>query len=527
MTQLSEPLPAFNLWSEPWITLERLDGETERQGIEQTLLRAQEFAFIYEPSPLVVVGIHRLLTAILQDALDPRRPPDLMGLWRAGQFPLKDMQAFGEQYAGRFDLFSSDAPFMQSADLPLQPDQRDKTKKTIAYLAPEMPTGTGIIHYRHSTQDAQMFCPTCAAGGLVATPAFASSGGAGIKPSINGVPPMYVLPGGKSLFESLASSVLLPKYLPAVASKKDDAAWWKRQPIVERRHEIHKVGYLHSLTFPARRVRLHPQQTNASCTRCGQFSQWGVRTMVFQMGESRPRDAPFWFDPFAAYRLPSGKSAQSKKPTPIRPVAGRATWREFANLFLLQPDASRKTLRPRIIDQMAELEDEIELDVYPFRCIGMRTDMKAKIFEWVDADQSVPQELLNDAHGGMMVNQAIQFATDCAGIISWAFRQTFGGQSQKGERYKRLKLHMQDDYWASLPSDFREFVLAIADPNQREDEERRWPDKVIKQAQAAFKRAAQDVGDDAASLRQRTQGQILCDKRLFSKRKEYMPDEKE
>ncbi|MGD9100125.1 MAG: type I-E CRISPR-associated protein Cse1/CasA, partial [Anaerolineae bacterium] len=467
------------------------------------------------------------LTAILQDVLRPRHLSDLVELRRAGQFPVEDVRAFGERYAGRFDLFSPDTPFMQSADLPLQPDERDKTKKTVAYLAPEMPTGTGIIHYRHSTQDAQVFCPTCAAGGLVATPAFASSGGAGIKPSINGVPPIYVLPGGRSLFESLASSVLLPKYLPTVASKKDDAAWWKRQPIVERRHEIHKVGYLHSLTFPARRVRLHPQQTNASCTRCGQFTEWGVRTMVFQMGESRPKDAPFWFDPFAAYRLPSGKSARSKQPTPIRPVLGRATWREFANLFLLQPEASRKTLRPRVVDQMAELEEEIGLDVYPFRCVGLRTDMKAKIFEWIDADHGVPQALLDDIEGGMMVGRAIQFATDCAGIISSVFRRVFGGQSQKGERYQRLKLQMRDDYWASLADAFREFVLAIANPNQREDEERRWLDEVVAQAQAAFKRAAEDVGDDAASLRQRVQGTIFCDKLLYSKRKEYIPDEKE
>ncbi|MGD9101521.1 MAG: type I-E CRISPR-associated protein Cse1/CasA, partial [Anaerolineae bacterium] len=102
MTQSSEPLPTFNLWTEPWITLERLQGGTERQGIEQTLLRAQEFAFIYEPSPLVVVGIHRLLTAILQDVLRPRHLSDLVELRRAGQFPVEDVRAFGERYAGRF-----------------------------------------------------------------------------------------------------------------------------------------------------------------------------------------------------------------------------------------------------------------------------------------------------------------------------------------------------------------------------------------------------------------------------------------
>ena len=78
MTQFK---PAFNLWAEPWITLERADGALEQAGIGETLLQASEIRAIYDPSPLVIVGVHRLLTAILQDTFDPRRPPDLRRLW--------------------------------------------------------------------------------------------------------------------------------------------------------------------------------------------------------------------------------------------------------------------------------------------------------------------------------------------------------------------------------------------------------------------------------------------------------------
>lgn len=524
MPESADSIPTFNLWTESWIMLERPNGETERQGIEQTLLRAHEFSFIYEPSPLVVVGIYRLLTAILQAALDPRSPTDLAKLWRAGRFPAEAVDAFGQQYAARFSLFSPAAPFMQSADLPLQPDKRDKIK-SVAYLAPEVPAGTAVTHYCHGSQDAHCFCPSCAAGCLMTIPAFATSGGAGIKPSINGVPPIYVLPGGQSLFESLFSSLLLPQYQPEVASHKDDAAWWMRQPIVERRYEVHEVGYLHSLTFPARRVRLHPEQVRAFCTRCGQFTEWGARTMIFQMGESRPKDAPFWFDPFAAYRLPSGKS-QKAIPTPIRPVAGRATWREFAGLFLSLPEAAKnRSLRPRVLDQMADLEIGADWEIYPFRCIGMRTDMKAKVFEWIDVDMGVPPALLRDPAGGTAVNEAIQFSTDCAQIITGVFRQVFGGQSQKGERHRELKMRMRDNYWVALTDPFRQFVLAAVELDRREAERGRWLDTVIRQAQTSFRNAAATVGDDAASLRQRVQGQSLCDRRLFSKRKEYLPDE--
>lgn len=529
MPNSSNPPPTFNVWAEPWITLEHPEGRFEPQGIEQTLLRAHEYTAIYEPSPLVVVGIHRLLVAILQASLDPRTPRDLDKLWQAGRFPPEAVAAFGQQYSASFDLFSAETPFMQSADLPLQPG-KDPKPKTVAYLAPEMPAGTEITHYRHGVEDAHLFCPACAAAGLVTVPAFATSGGAGIKPSINGVPPIYVLPGGKTLFESLVISLTRPEYQPEVASRQNDMPWWTHPPLVEHRQEVDEVGYLHSLTFPARRVRLHPILADVPCTRCGQVSRWGVRTMVFQMGESRPKDAPFWFDPFAAYRLPTGKSKGT--PTPVRPKAGQALWREFAGLFLLQPETAEKstqrTLRPSILDHLAELQEygiAPDTQTYAFRCIGMRTDMKAKIFEWLDADFEVPPSLLNDPQGGTVIREAIGFATACADVIRGTFREIFGGTSRKSEHHIRLKTRMLDEYWVVLAAPFRQFVLAVAFPEQREIARRTWTAQTIRAARDAFSRAAAAAGDDGAILRLRTQGERLCEIRLSRKRKEYLPDE--
>ncbi len=519
----SQPTPVFDLWTEPWITLERSDGTRERLGIEQTLLRAHEYRSLYEPSPLIVVGIHRLLAAILQAAIDPRKPSDLRRLWQQGQFPAQAVTGFATAYGHRFDLFSPTAPFLQSADLALYPSKGDKTK-TVAYLTPEIPAITEIAHYRHGRGDEQAYCPACAAGGLVTTCAFATSGGAGIKPSINGVPPIYILPGGDSLFQSLVASLILPPYQPEVAWREGDAPWWARPPLVQRSQEVVRVGYLHSLTFTARRVRLHPEPLKEACTRCGLLSEWGVRTMVFEMGESRPKDAPFWFDPFAAYRLPTkGRAA----PAPIRPDKGKATWREFASLFLHDPSpaGNQPTRRPRVLDQMADLGLGAEAAIYPFRCIGLRTDTRAKVFEWIDAGFDVPPALLADDYAGLVVGRAIQFATDCARIISGAFDGAFGGTSKKQKRCQGLKVAMESGYWTNLAGPFRDFVLALAGRSvaERDAEFFHWLDVVVREARQAFERAATAVGDNGATLRRRVEGEQRCRIRLASKRKEYLP----
>lgn len=163
--------PSFNLWTDPWITLERPDGAAELLGIEATLLRAHEFTAIYDPSPLVIAGIHRLLTAIAQAIGDPRRPNDIKALWRAEIFPVDKVADFGARYADRFDLFSETAPFYQSADLPMRPDKGDKIK-SVSVLTAETSRITALHHYRHGRVMEEQFCPTCAAKGLLTIPQF-------------------------------------------------------------------------------------------------------------------------------------------------------------------------------------------------------------------------------------------------------------------------------------------------------------------------------------------------------------------
>jgi CRISPR system Cascade subunit CasA len=513
--------PIFNLWTESWITVERRDGTRVHLGIEKTLLSAHDLLALYEPSPLVVVGIRRLLTAILQDALAPQNEDDLADLWDAGCFPEQAIRDFGAQYAHRFDLFSEEAPFLQSADIPLLPE---KKSWEIAILFFELPTSTFVAHYQHGISSDHVFCPACAARGLLTVPPFATSGGAGIKPSINGVPPIYVLPGGETLFERLWASLILPEFQPSAASTTEDTVWWRRTPVVGYKAEVHEVSYLHSLTFPARRVRLHPEQMDVPCTRCGATSDWGVRTMVYQMGESRPKDAPFWQDPFAAYRV------RGDAPTPIRPQKGKALWREFATLFLPMEKEGRKehTLSPSVLYQRGELaENGIGPDygLFPVRCVGLRTDMKAKIFEWLDAGFDVPTSLLHDVIGADEVRRGIDLASECARSIAKTFRQSFGRTGT--EQHANIKNRMVDAYWSALAGPFRIFVNGAAMRETREAARVVWVERVITEGKTAFRTAAESVGDSAIALRQRVEGLNLCHKFLNIIRKKALGNQNE
>ena len=536
MIQTNDNIPSFNLWTEPWITLEDPHGELSQRGIRDALTHAHEYTAIYDPSPLVVVGIHRLLAAILQDALNPQENADLERLWADGEFSTDKIDEFGNQYADRFDLFSEDKPFLQSADLPMFPDEKErKTSKRVAQLFPETPSGSLVTHYRHVTDEEQIFSPAAVAMGLVTMPPFVSSGGAGLMPSINGVPPIYVLPSGKTLFESLAASLMAFNWLDKYP-KDNDLAWWKRPaPVVvheskkkkpgmkfSEHRQLSEVGYLHGLTFPARKVRLHPEYLDAVCSRTGQQSNWCVRTMSFRMGESCLEEVEWW-DPFAAYRLPmkptgKRKSSVSKKatdkPKPIRPMRARAAWREFSGLFLQRKDENQQTQRPLFLNQLAMLEVGKRIQTYPFRCIAWQTDGKMKFYEWMDFGFDVPSSLLQDPDGAEWTEQALSFATESSHIIKRVFSSTFRRDAKSPERFRRLKERLDGDYWSVLAGGFRQFVLNLGDLARKKETLNGWYDTVVKQAQSAFERAADATGDDGNTLLKIELGKESCRKQL-------------
>lgn len=513
--------PSFNLWSEPWITVEQSPGTLNTLSIEQLLREAHNIHALYDPSPLVVVGIHRLLVAILQAAYRPQKTPDLVRIWQEKAFSAEKIADFGAKYADRFDIFSVQAPFMQTADLHPRPTKEDNAKP-IGYLLEEQPAGTAVTHYNHTYDDHQILCSCCAAKGLLTMPAFASSGGAGIKPSINGVPPIYILPGGDTLFQALAGSLTTPSYQPNTPGAQD-LPWWERPlpTLVEKKGEVRRVSYLHSLTFPARRIRLHPTPLASACSRCGHQTVWGVQTMVYEMGESRDQEASWWRDPFAAYRKPKN---EKEEPLPVRPVEGRALWREYAAIFLPQQadEKGQKAVRPALLEQLEAVwgvnKTALPYTLFPLRTIGLRTDMKMKIFEWEEAGFAVPPRLFTDPQAADRIQIAIEFAKECDGMMKSTFNKHFSG-GNKGERYTALKQGMSREYWQQMGQKFQGYIKQHTEAADTFALFHQWLDITIQTANQIFEDTTLNLPSDGHTLHERQAAIIQCRKLIFGYRK--------
>ncbi len=548
VAQAAQLRPSFNLWDDPWIGVALPDGAVQQVGILECLIEAHRLGPLQDQSPLVVASIHRLLAAILQDIYKPQRVDDIATLLAQRCFDKARVEAYADTYRARFDLFSEDAPFMQSADLPLLADKKD-SPKSVAYLFFEEPSGINITHFQHRYENEHSICPACASGGLLVQSAFATAGGRSYKPSINGAPPLYVLPVGDNLFETLSLSLMALGHQPKVRSSGKDTPVWADATTTTVSHaEVLHVSYLESLTFLSRRIRLHPVMKSGICTRCGKVVDVLVSQVHFSMGHYRPAGSPLWRDPFVAYR-----QYGDEEPTPLRMQGGKALWREYTTLFLStsynrnhtpQSNPKRKTqvfFSPAIVNQVADLEMEENVSseqLLRFRCIGVRTGVRAtdqaKVFEWLDASLSIPFGLLQDPYSAGQVRLGIARAERCESLIVALFGRHFGGvtdsnrESQKNrEHFKNLRLRMGAAYWLQLSSPFQKLIHIAPDSDDLPQAIEDWNDTLIKAARTCFRSAADGVGSRGSDLRKRVQAMQDCDKELFRIRKEWTDGNRE
>ncbi len=512
----------FNLWNDPWIRVLRPDGERAELSIRDLLMQAHELRSLYDPSPLSVVGIHRLLTAILQSIYAPQSLDEIADLLEEGCFAQTRIDDFGAQYGLRFGLFDDQHPFMQTSDAPAQ---LGKEPSTVAYLLAEIPSGTNRIHFQHVTDDSHRLCPACCARAMMTIPAFAVSGGSGIKPSINGVPPIYLLPLADTLACSMILSLMAPDFQPNIASEnhRTFTPWTTSQTVIPKIAETLEVGYIESLTFPARRIRLYATQEPAYCTHCGMKTSQYVKDVLYEMGLSRPKGAELWKDPFAAFRTTAKGELAG-----VRPVEGKALWREYSTLFLSEDtkQSNGQDLRPSVLLQMHALTTDGVLareQLLRFRAIGIRTDGKAKIFEWFDEGLDVPAALLRAGAGRAVVQQALQRAEELGRSLSSIFAAAFRPHKDR-EWFKTLRERMIASYWTALAIPFRAMIQQSTEEADWDAIERNWAVQLLGTAGNVARNSLQQISGDANLLRRQVQAEQKINRELGKRRKEWIHD---
>ena len=393
---------SFNLWTESWVTTRYLGGEERELGLGKLLRDAHLIETVDDPFPTVCYGVYRLLVAVVTDIHRFRDSDDLRETFQDGRFVTDEVDRYEERFSHLFDLFDCENPFLQTAS-----PAAGVRKQSVGRLFQQIPSGTGATHFSHGLEKDHAWSGKVCARALMTTTSFATSGGAGYSPSINGAPPWYLIMRGRSLFETLI--------LNCRGEAELGLPVWRDDQPVEPKTERDCDKLLEGLTWQPRTVRLVMGE-GGTCTHSGAATDGLVREIFFGPGW-KAGDVENWIDPHVAYET----DAKGRRWT-VRPREGRGAWRELAALA--------KGRKP----------DWVELSPLRLECFGLRTD-KAKVFEWYRESYRLPDRSF---HEPGLLRQALEYVDE--------YESALGGETGRALSLfdRRVRSAFLDEYLARL-----------------------------------------------------------------------------
>ncbi len=276
---------SYDLLREDWIPILWCNGRFSRAGIREVLTKAHRIKQIAAPNPMDRVAIIRFLLALLYWSKG-NPPNDAHGV--VGEsFPESWFQRLED--ADTFRLLGHGQRFYQ--------DPSAQRCRPITDLLQEIPTGNNFWHFRHATDYTDGLCPRCIALGLLRLPLFAVSGLPNLMAGINGAPPIYAVPCGASLYDTLVSN-----WLPRMPLGEPT---WAGTQTAPNPHD--DVPLLEGLTLRSRKVWLHePCGATRPCVGCGKND-----VLIYKCGfeTAGKQENDRWHDPHVFYLSTSPRQA--------------------------------------------------------------------------------------------------------------------------------------------------------------------------------------------------------------------------
>ncbi|MFZ4508746.1 MAG: type I-E CRISPR-associated protein Cse1/CasA [Fimbriimonas sp.] len=505
--------PTFDVLTEPWIPVIRLDGTREELGILPCLQNAHKVREIRDPSPIIEFGLYRLLVAFVLDALivadsRPEDPIDLRELIQRGSFDEKSIQKYVQICGDVFDLFHPDRPFLQTVF-------SSKETESIAKLNPILPTA-GAVHWHHFSHDSIGSDTKAAARELTSIAPFSPQGGRGYGTSPGGASSYYVVPLGNSLFETL--SMNLPLVVPSEVNKLDThgVPWRRTDDPVGRRP---CATTLEGLTWRARRVHLRTEDGSLSKVVDYSFAQ-------ILTGE--------WRDPAVAYKFLSAKelegrqknavkagraSSEARSFDPIQATLGRAVWRDFAPLALLstkhtnEASLTGQIRRPDVIDVASQVTQ-----IQRILVVALVTD-QANCDQWLRSCLPTPLNLADSESYAFEMHAEMQVAEDMAKLLLRSIQRLQPRSAKKKDKdlQKMLKQASQRAaaaFWIAMEGRYWDLVSYYSKRGSadqaRETERNRthWRNAAARVASEQFDDIANGFDSDADAFERQVKARV-------------------
>ncbi|WP_273380054.1 type I-E CRISPR-associated protein Cse1/CasA [Symbiobacterium thermophilum] len=489
-------MPRFSLWEDPWIPVIRLSGHPDRLSLRQALAEAHVVREVCDPSPLVVVAIHRLLMALIYRVYRPVTRADWAALWNAGRFDPGPLDGYGAFWMDRFELFHPERPFYQV------PFIDGEKVHPISALVLEAASGNNPTLFDHGRVEGGVALPPDrAACHLLAHQLFALGGGVS-KPFNRMDAPLtkglVVEALDANLFRTLLlNTIPLDDWEHLIPPREEDAPFWEvDDPAEPVREGTPVMGPLHYLTWQSRQLHLCIDQESGLVTGCQIRQRYAL-----------PKDG-LRLDPGKVYQ-------QSPKEgfVPFKLNKERAVW-QYTHVLL--QTSEQDYARPYLTNWLATMHRFRSRYgiAFPSRVIlavtGLTTDPQkaAKVELWRRERLPLPMTILDQPELMAEVEEMLAEARRVEGLLSrtaqalvWASAErkalgdavtyTWTGKLPPGKKLDQVKglarsLGMVARYWPQLEEPFRRSIEDLAVKSAGEVRSA-WREAVMMAARDAFR----------------------------------------
>jgi CRISPR system Cascade subunit CasA len=509
----------FPLTTEPWIPCRRLDGSSRELGFIDVLVNAHELEAVRDASPMVTLGLHRLLLAILHRVFGPNDLATWRSMYSSGRFEADRVQSYLTGQRERLDLTHPERPFFQVRGLTklYEPDGLGRLMLERSNYG----AAVNVFQHRPRAEAAAEAIPLAvAARNLVALQGFAPGGLVRKKdePGSASAAPLnrgaFVLVQGKSLFETLMLNLLVyapDRGAPIPGRARDDVPSWEGTPLprpLGSKESIRKPrGWVDLLTWQSRRVELEVHDGSR------------VTGIVYCVAQGLDREG--LTDPMLPYRV--GETGI----VAIDLSEDRAVWRDCH--ALLRRGGADGAKPPMAVSQIAKFELRSILGSRPtfvLDVLGMRGD-QAAIKLARHERISLPSAILADDERVAQVGQATSALDAVARRLTYATRDAIelalapGGRKPDKEDVRRVAdaVGIERVFWGRMAAPFEVFLDELArEPVDVAFE--RLASKVRREARDCLRVSTDALGRGSANLH----GAAIAERRLNAGLHELLPD---
>ncbi|MBL8065521.1 MAG: type I-E CRISPR-associated protein Cse1/CasA, partial [Chthonomonadaceae bacterium] len=377
-----------------------------------------------------------------------------------------------------FDLFHPDRPFMQSSEPPGE-------EKSVFDPYPLLPTGVNVTHFAHGNQHQHGLSHDEAARLLVAISPFNVKVKTGSPKTIVGDPPIYSLPIGHNLFESVVLNLPMPSNQFTGQDERSIGPVW-RTPLSS---EPLRTTPTQSFTWPCRFVRLVPS---------------GERIQLMYNGKGF-RSLPRWVDPSCAVFFGDDKVRH------YRLEEGAPLWVDAGPLGMMREGTTSrwskkwKFARPAVVSTALEA---LAAPICTIRFYGWRTD-QAKVYEWQRSELHIPVRIALNGRLAAILMEELGKANSVSralrdGLRALYPREAKGNKDALGcttSRCERMFWQRLEREFAPLMSRFAELPDNAPDtPSMIENARKPWREAIGKAAIEQFEASAKDMDADSDAL---------------------------